>query len=1211
MKPFARIPGPSDDFEDEAQRRAIDVAVDKRRRATRRANLGTFTGYRIGLDIGNGNIGWCILFEDGRCLRFLTAEDIADHNRALPKAATRTQIPGLADFVPVGVHKFDARVPETQKSLSKVRAEARASRRLLDARQRRRLHVRRALQDAGLLPKEGEDEAGHVRMKSDVLRAKLLKPDFQVHPHDLGRALVNTLKRRGYMKPIGRAGADEGSGFAAGAEERYRDALKRFECETIGAFLERCAQDAKRDKVPFRKRHRSLEWQRKNRRRPPQFGDETPSYEVFQSLSPTFSLIREECRLLRERSGVSIEDDAWARIEVAAEFRRPLKSKTPGRCRHFPARYRCVAALPSFQRFRILENVSNLRDESGQPLDSASFKKARRLLETSEKISLAGLSQELGKRLRLDRGDAAGARHLVGARTDVVLGNAFGEAWLGLSVECRDDWTMRFLRRHWPPTDGGGIREWTAGDEEALERDAGRVFEPGALERTDGPEIWNAFEDRFTAMSVEAARLLAGCYARRLSHEEQQEELREAGAPKPEPELPLYEGLPYYGEVMPDVTVPAEGFAPEERTVAEEGQYGRAANPDVHVVMNRLRKVVNAIIDMMGGILPTTCVVEMARSTFSEVQADSYRKTAKARQDLRERIVAEIMNVSDVKRVPKGPALDRLVDRWKAAVRQGWRDYDGCEISRSALVDGTEYQLDHVRPAAFGEGRESNLFVSRFNRRKGRRLPWKAFGEDPEFRPALLAFAQFGVTRQIKRMEEAMRNPPKQRRRRERLEAALERAIRERDRLAEFGTPRPDVLSALERPPTVSASDEGNARTRGTPPFRPGDQAALFRRFHPDYASGEDRPAARDIANIGWSTKLARRYLRHLGAESEPIKAWAVHALRCMFGIDKDRSDHRNHAVDAFLVAHFDKHVLKPAFDRIRHEYAYEELYETRALEDSLNRISGGAALFNDFKRNLDRLERILPTIYTAHRANNTWNPESKPGGSFGSFGKKNIFSFKPDIKKRKDLTDFFRREGIVADTKPVLTRKEILALYREMNRSNPKERRIAKKLDGTIEVSHRKDERRKIESGKMPTASSLSRQEGAFINIDSKFAIVGADKPDQRRVVSIADFSRMNADERAAVFAAGQPLFRSGDTVVEEGEEGGAFLVTGLKGDSRLIAYPINEVKQTRKLITPDRRMIRKFSSDVLGRRLHKLGKSSRGLKQVPYPLRDRQSRR
>ena len=198
MEPFARIPLRSDDYEDSAQRDAVDEAVGRRRRSTREANLKTVTGYRIGLDIGNGNIGWCVLFEHGTRLHFLTAKDIAAHNRALPESGRRTQLPDLASFVPAGVHKFDARETDQrggQKSYSKIRAEARAGRRMLDARQQRRLHVDRALRDAGLLPKEREGEAlaGHVGIEPDVLRVKLLDPSFPAHPHDLGRALKNLI----------------------------------------------------------------------------------------------------------------------------------------------------------------------------------------------------------------------------------------------------------------------------------------------------------------------------------------------------------------------------------------------------------------------------------------------------------------------------------------------------------------------------------------------------------------------------------------------------------------------------------------------------------------------------------------------------------------------------------------------------------------------------------------------------------------------------------------------------------------------------------------------------------------------------------------------------------------------------------------------------------------------------------------------------------
>lgn len=1207
MKPLARIPGPSLDYEDREQWAAVDEAIGRRRRSTRKANLGTFTGYRIGLDIGNGNIGWCILFEEGWRLHFLTAEDLIQYNRSLPETATRTQLPDLACFVPTGTHKFDARKTDQhgQKSFSKVRAEARAARRMLDARQFRRLHVDKALREAGLLPPAGEEPGGHNKIKADVLRVKLLDPSFDTHPHDLGRALKNALKRRGYLKPIGRRGADEGSGFAKRTEEAYREALEKYGCRTIGEFLERCARDAEHDGVPrFRKRHRSLAWQKNNRRNKPKEGEQAPSYETFQFLTPTFPLIREECRLLKDGSGIEIDDEAWAAIEEAAEFRRSLKAKRPGRCQHFPEEFRCVAALPSFQRYRILENVSNLRSRNATKLDQADFDKVRNLLETQEKVTLAELKRKLDLKLKLDEGDAAGSRQLVGAKTDIALGNAFGEAWRSLPIEQRDAWTMRFLRRPWPQTGNGESPSWSRDDEEALEREAKATFGEDALEKVDGSDVAKNLEDRFSSISVKAARLLGDCYEQRLGYDERHTRLLQAGAPQPE--LVLYERLPYYGEVMPDETVPAEGFAPKERTVAEELQHGRAANPDVHVVMNRLRVVVNAIIEMMGGILPTRCSIEMARSTFSETQAAAHSKTARDRHKLRLMIESEIEKVHG-SNMPTGPTLDRLVDRWKAAIRQGWRDYDGSPIQPSALVDGTEYQLDHVEPAAFGDFREDNIFVSRFNRQKGRRLPWECFGDDPEFRPALVAFATFGLDKQIEMAERVLQRRGMRQTERERREAALERARRNRDRLTAFDNPHPDVLQALRRSPVVSGADlgEGSQTTGGSvQPFRPGSQASLFRRFHPDWSPRENGPAARDTANIGWSTKLARRYLHHIGARTEPIKAWAVHALRCMFGINKPREDLRNHAVDAFLVAHFDRHILKPAFDRLRHQHAYEELYESHALRAALSGINNDDALFEDFQRNLDRLERVLPTIYTAHRADNRWNPGDKVGGGFGTFGGENIYAFRPTFQETEELTELFRQGGLVPSDSPVLDKKAILTLYNELPRDTRDGKRLAEKIASKIELRYSDRDNDKVSKLKLKTAQHLSRQPGAFIDAESKFAIIGADQADQRQVFSTLDFSRKNAQERADIFSIERPIYRRGDTIVQERS---ALLVTGMQQDRRLIAYPVNEAerKQDRKRFITISGHIAKLTSDVLGRRLHQFGKGAGGLQSVPYPLR------
>jgi hypothetical protein len=1264
MEPLARIPGRSDDFEDREQRDAIDRAVDGLRRRTRFANLGAFTGYRIGLDIGNGNIGWCILFENGSRLHFLTDEDIASHNARLPRDKTRTQLPNFKDFVPLGTYKFEAREnsQKGEKSFSKIRAEVKAKSRGLDAQQYRRFHVKMALQKANLLPKQGVGLQRHKRTTADVLRAKLLEPSsYQnetttslAHRHDLGRALYNALKRRGYMKPVGRAGLKEDSRFGSNATEAYREALKHFKCRTIGEFLEWCARDARRDNIKFRKRHKSLAWQKENKRRKAKDGATVKSYEALQFLSPTFTLVWKECELLRDTAkdaGIVIDDRAWAEIKAAAEWRRELEARIPGPCEFLKGKYRCIRALPSFQSFRILEQITHLRDYHGNELDERTFGTARSLLEQNERMTLAALSRELETQLKLDRNDKTGSRYLLGAKTDIALTRAFGQKWTSLPIEERDSWTMKLLRRHRPPPQGQEFAPWRESDEEALEREFSATFGADALENAN--EVAKKFEDKFSSMSVEAACCLAKFYGRRLEggerrldFDKRQAALRAAGAA--DPFLPLYEQLPYYGAIMPDAVVPAKGFAPKERTDEEEWQYGRAANPDVHVVMNRLRIVINEIIKMMGGILPSTCVIEMARSAFSEEQANAYSKTATARARVRERIVVEIEKILESK-TPAGPGLDKLVDRWKAAIRQGWRDYDGSLIQPSALIDAATYQLDHVVPAAFGDFRENNIFVSRFNQTKGRRLPWEAFGNDSNFRPALIAFAKFGLDQQIKGLEYTLkpkppRLPPKGEKRK-RLEEGLARARKELDRLSKFDEPRPDVLNALNRTLTADVdallavdldSGEQSRQKEKVRPFRPGDQAALFRRFHPDRTRPESGPAARDIANIGWNTKLARRYVRHLGAECESIKAWAVHALRCMFDIKKDRTDLRNHAVDAFLVAHFDKRILCPAFAGLRHDLRYEEIYDTRAVKGALAGITGGSDMFDCIARNLDGLDKLLRagTIGTAHRADHKWNPGDRMGGTFGAFGKENVYSFRPTLNERKELTNLLKRFGTAVADGHVLTRQEILE-YVMAEPTDEKDRKRRNKFAAEIELRYRsRDEKAKSKDDKSedqasqiekpdkakdkkrkkrdknfvpldyPTALPLACQPGAFINDEGKFAVIGAAKKADRRVVGISDFSTMSLEQRRAMFSDNAPIYRSGDTVACDGA---AYVVTGLQADTRLIAYPLDDSlhrKDQKNWITPGSDVV-KLSCDVLGRRVHRLRKNRGGLKPVPYTLR------
>ena len=326
--------------------------------------------------------------------------------------------------------------------------------------------------------------------------------------------------------------------------------------------------------------------------------------------------------------------------------------------------------------------------------------------------------------------------------------------------------------------------------------------------------------------------------------------------------------------------------------------------------------------------------------------------------------------------------------------------------------------------------------------------------------------------------------------------------------------------------------------------------------------------------------------------------------MRCMFGIDKIREDLRNHAVDAFLTAHFDKRVLMPIFDRIRSDFGYEELYKQRALQVASGSVKGGDDMVKDFENNCDRLARLLPAIHAAHRANHRWNPRDGLGGGIGEFGGKNIYSFQPKHDDRRKLTEFLYEKGEIPDNDRALTAKEIMARYDAFRGSGLRERRIADELASKIKVRRRGTEERPA----LKTTIPLADRKGAFVDGSGKFAIVGGLRPKDRKVVSNAGFVRMDVDERAGLFTGHFPVFRAGDTVIVEMKDRTMlqiFVITGLNGDTRLIAYSVNEsIRGKRKFITPDRR-VRKFANDVLGRRLYRFGKTSGRIDPVPYPLR------
>lgn len=94
----------------------------------------------------------------------------------------------------------------------------------------------------------------------------------------------------------------------------------------------------------------------------------------------------------------------------------------------------------------------------------------------------------------------------------------------------------------------------------------------------------------------------------------------------------MRERLPYYGELLFERIGTGTGVLDDPI----EKRWGRAPNPTVHVALNELRRVVNAIIDQHGA--PSEIVIETLRDLGrSAVQKREVEREQRRNQDANDR----------------------------------------------------------------------------------------------------------------------------------------------------------------------------------------------------------------------------------------------------------------------------------------------------------------------------------------------------------------------------------------------------------------------------------------------------------------------------------------------------------------------------------------------------------------------------------------------
>jgi CRISPR-associated endonuclease Csn1 len=628
--------------------------------------------YRLALDVGANSIGWCAL-------------DLGADGA--PRGIIGT-----------GVRVFpDGRDPKTLSSLAAERRLARSMRRRRDRYLQRRRALMNALIRYGLMPADEGERKLQASLDPYVLREAALHR--QLAPTELGRVVFHLNQRRGFQSNRKMDRANEEQGKIANAADRLKTEIARGGHATLGAWL--AERHARRAEVRARLRGSGAK-------------AEYPFY-------PTRDLIAEEF------DAIWTAQSAWnpALTAVGREhlrriilFQRPLKDPAVGRCGLEPDELRAPRALPSTQAFRISQDLANLAiRRAGEP--DARLTAAQR--NTLYELLLSGKDLSFDRMRRLLKlGDDA-SFNLEGPARDGIAGDQSAARLAGKN---------RPLASIWPEL---SLFERDAIVQALLDADISETA-IDALIALGLPAEAAAASERVTlpdghgSLSSKAVHAILPHLEAGLRYSDA---VLAAGYPHHSDDRDgvIHERLPYYGEVLAERLGTGTGRPGD----GPERFWGRVANPTVHVALNQLRRIVNAVIERHGP--PTEIVVEVLRELGrSAAERRSVEKEQAENRRRREGWARKLQELG-VPANGRNLAFMRLWEEQAKDPKDRVCPYTGERISVERLLSG-EVEEDHILPFALtlDDSFANRVLVMReANRRKARQTPHDAFGSSSEW----------------------------------------------------------------------------------------------------------------------------------------------------------------------------------------------------------------------------------------------------------------------------------------------------------------------------------------------------------------------------------------------------------------------------------------------------------------------------------------------
>ncbi|MCL2243990.1 MAG: hypothetical protein FWC03_05905, partial [Treponema sp.] len=352
--------------------------------------------WRLALDLGTNSIGWTALELD---------------NETKP-----------TKILDMGVRIFsDGREAKTGTPLNEARRNARQMRRQRDRKIRRKNAMLNFLVNNKLIPKEREEQHFITQLDPYILRSNAL--ERKLKPFELGRIMMQFSVRRGF-----KSGRKDQQAESNAEKEGMLGGIEALKTELQGLTLGRwlCNQREAGNSVRFKAR--------------------TEKTKIIYTFYPSREMYENEFAEIKKKQEKYYKDINWERLHWLIFFQRPLKRPERGRCQFYTNEDRGYKAFPSAHRFRILQDITNLRyynDENKEEQIPSELKlKLFETLNTQKSISFDRIRKLFGE-------NYTGSFNLEDNKRDKLKGNEtsvefrkpeyFGNIWDDQDIKKQDE----------------------------------------------------------------------------------------------------------------------------------------------------------------------------------------------------------------------------------------------------------------------------------------------------------------------------------------------------------------------------------------------------------------------------------------------------------------------------------------------------------------------------------------------------------------------------------------------------------------------------------------------------------------------------------------------------------------------------------------------------------------------------------------------------